>query len=189
MPLSTVWVIVCTRLGTGPAAAMARAASIALLAFVALGSCRTIGPVEDGDAGGNRSPHAIPVYAERCTSHPDCASGLLCEMGFCVSAYYRDENDGDDNYLIPGCHYSYPDAACAANDPNRQFFAGDVCEDRFVILEWFDRTCHQDMDRTRYNCDQECKALQKGAGICVPVPNACGPGNHSAKCECIEVEG
>jgi hypothetical protein len=180
------WAIRIGGLGTGSAATVARTTSVALLAVIALGSCQRTGPAEDGNG---RRPHAISVGAERCTSHPDCSSGLVCEMGFCVNAYFQDENDGGDNYEIPGCHYSYTDAACAANDPNRKFFAGDVCEDRFVILEWLDRTCHEETDRTRYNCDEECKAMGKGGGFCVPVPDACGPGNHSARCECREVVG
>lgn len=158
----------------------------ALLILVTGSSCGRLPALGIGERETRQGPigHAIPATAAQCAEDAVCPAGLSCQGGFCVAEYYQDTTDGGDNYMVPGCHWAFTDAACTQH---QQFYAGDACLDLVHLAEWHDRTCHQNMDVAKYNCDDECKQMGHGAGRCVPVKNACGPGNDSAKCLCIEV--
>jgi len=129
------------------------------------------------------TPHEFAANATICQTDADCIEGLPCQRGLCANLYYRDEMDQGDDPFNPGCHFDYADAACTRN---KTFFDGDRCRDHIILLEWVDRTCHDDMDLFATDCDDLCKLLQPpfDHGVCITILNHCGPGNHSAKCNC-----
>jgi hypothetical protein len=136
-----------------------------------------------------------------CERHPDrcelscaaCPDREQCRKsgGECVGAgvpTYLDEIDKGDDPLHAGCHYAY-DNNCTVN---KRFHTGDECitddDDKSIKLEeWTNGTCHPPQgDYVRHDCDEVCKAANPNTpfGTCVPKPNFCGTGQHSAQCEC-----
>jgi len=99
------------------------------------------------------------------------------------SVHWADDTDAGDDIWKGGCHWKYSDAACS-ND--KTFFRGDACKDRNKTLkEWYKQECHGPTnDKKFYKCKDECIKAGHAGGSCVTLPNHCGDGNNSAKCEC-----
>lgn len=100
-----------------------------------------------------------------------------------AALFFKDEVDGGNDPFNAGCHRRYSDPACSED---RQHHDGDGCYNRRDLWEWTDRKCHGPrQDIQRYDCDLECRRKGAAAGTCVWVPNHCGAGLFSARCECI----
>lgn len=122
--------------------------------------------------------------AVKCGDRAECAPGVPCRAGVCATTYYIDDTDNADDPFSAGCHWQFTDAACTLN---KAFYKGDYCTDGTHLEEYTNPQCHTDPDRKSYDCDAECKKLGKIAGECVVVENACGDGNNSARCRCVEI--
>ena len=129
------------------------------------------------------TPHEFSDDPRQCKTNEDCADGMPCQRGLCANLYFRDEVDQGDDAFNPGCHFSCSDPLCTQN---RLFESGDRCADHITLLEWTDRTCHDDMDLFTTDCVEACRTEDPpfDHGVCISVINACGPGMPSAKCYC-----
>jgi hypothetical protein len=175
-------------------------ASACLLVILALGAagvwqgCRTGGdPVlQPGVKAPVKLCQAEPAICQLlCAKSPDPGACMEAN-GNCQApdVYYIDDVafDKAGDIWTAGCHWSFSDAVCTQN---KAFHLGDLCGEgnRNAIIEWNNSECHGAQgDIDMLDCADECK--RRGlAGTCVHVPNHCGPGQHSARCECVKISG
>lgn len=93
----------------------------------------------------------------------------------------QDVADVGDDVFVGGCHFQFTDAACTQN---AAFLLGDGCAaDGKTIFEWTRTPCHDVCSDSR-DCDVECRRSNLGPGVCVRLPNHCGPNMGSAYCKC-----
>lgn len=133
------------------------------------------------------TPSPVPEI-KRCSKATDCAAGIECGEGFCLDGdfYLLDDTDAGNDIWEGGCHWRFTDAACAAE---KDFLEGDVCTEGPNIKEWTNPVCHPpEGDVAMWDCNVECQKKGFASGVCTPLPDRCGPGRPSAKCECTKVE-
>ena len=178
--MSITWALTITRNGL----------RIALLPLLIVVLCVSCAREEVADRIGPPvfppgTPHGFDANATICKTDADCIDGLPCQRGLCANLYYQDKADQGYDPFTPGCHVDYADAVCTQN---RTFYEGDRCRDHIVLLEWTNQGCHDDMDLSTADCDELCKGQEPpfDHGVCISILNACGPGNHSAKCHCYD---
>ena len=142
-------------------------------------------PLEPAPSVESRSCDLDPDRCERLCAGCDDREGCFQAGGECpqlagAKVWNQDLGDPGDDVFIGGCHFQYTDAACTLN---ARFLDGDACGPNTTIFEWVKTPCHEVCSDVR-DCDVECRRHNLGAGVCVRLPNHCGPGLNSAYCKC-----
>jgi len=63
------------------------------------------------------------------------------------------------------------------------FYKADACLSTKLLFEFDDTSCHEEkVHKANYDCSLP--DVCPTGGKCITVQNACGAGNHSARCQC-----